>query len=361
MSGPTLHASFTKRFAGGAEIRVPSLNISGDGTTVLFGPSGAGKTTILRCLAGLEIPDDGAIQFRAKTWFDGRTGQNVKPAHRRIGFVPQDYALFPHLTIAANLSYGLSGQPAATIKTRVDEIMDWLGLTGLAGRFPGTLSGGQQQRVALARALAWDPQLVLLDEPLAALDLPSRHRLRNELRPLLARFNCPVLLVTHDRLEAAVLGDEVVVMDRGEVLQQGSVADVFNRPVNLAAARVVGTDTILPCRLLQVTEGLATLAVGRAQLFALATPAPIALTPSHVCIRAEDVILARTVESHTSARNQLTALIKSVNDEGMLLRFELDCGFPLKALLTRQAGTDLALKPGESIVAMIKAPQVHLI
>ena len=356
-----LAASFRKQFPGGAAIHISALNVSDQKVTVLFGPSGAGKTTVLRCLAGLETPDDGVIQFRGETWFNGRAGICVKPAQRRIGFVPQDYALFPHLTIAANIRYGLRGQPAAVTQKRAGDIMEWLGLSELGNRLPGTLSGGQQQRAALARALAREPQLVLLDEPLSAVDLPARQRLRGELRGMLARFHCPVVLVTHDRREAAVLGDDVVVMDGGQVLQQGPVAEVFNQPASVGAARVVGSDTILPCRILQVTDGLATVQVGTAQLLALARHPVTATGPSHVCIRAEDVILTRRVEGQTSARNQLAATIKTVSDEGMLLRFELDCGFPLKALLTRQACADLALQPGDHIVAMIKAPQVHLI
>jgi molybdate transport system ATP-binding protein len=356
-----LQASFRKRFNATMEIQVASLNLAGPGVTVLFGPSGSGKTTVLRCLAGLEIPDDGTIIFEEEIWFDRGTRRQMTPAQRRTGFVPQDYALFPHLTVAANIAYGLHGQNAEAIRARVTEIMGWLELTGMERRSPATLSGGQQQRVALARALAFQPRLVLLDEPLSALDQPTRHRLRGELRSTLKRFNCPVILVTHDRLEAAILGDHVIVMDAGQILQQGTASEVFNHPANLAAARVVGTDTVLPCEIGPVADGLATLTVGTAQLIALAPAEPRDSEPSYVCIRAEDVILVRQTEMRTSARNQLPAVIRSVMDEGMLMRIELDCGFLLKALLTRQACADLELKPGERIMVMIKAPQIHLI
>lgn len=361
MSAPLLQASFRKRFNANTEIQVSSLTIDSPGVTVLFGPSGSGKTTILRCLAGLETPDEGTIIFQGETWFDRGARRQMPPAQRRIGFVPQDYALFPHRTVSANIAYGLHGLNAAAVQARVTEIMGWLELTGMEQRLPATLSGGQRQRVALARALAFQPRLVLLDEPLSALDQPTRHRLRGELRATLKRFNCPVILVTHDRLEAAVLGDHVVVMEGGQILQQGTVSEVFNRPANLAAARVVGTDTVLPCQIGPVTDGLATLTVGTAQLIALAPAEPPDSEPTYVCIRAEDVILVRPTEMRTSARNQLTAVIRSVRDEGMLMRIELDCGFPLKALLTRQACADLELKPGERIMVMIKAPQIHLI
>jgi molybdate transport system ATP-binding protein len=358
---PLLQASFRKRFNADTEIEVTSLTIESAGVTVLFGPSGSGKTTILRCLAGLEIPDDGTIIFRGETWFDRAERRQMTPAQRRIGFVPQEYALFPHLTVAANIAYGLHGQNAGNIHARVTEIMGWLELTGMEQRLPTTLSGGQQQRVALARALAFQPRLVLLDEPLSALDQPTRHRLRGELRATLKRFDCPVILVTHDRLEAAVLGDHVVVMDGGRILQQGTVSEVFNRPANLEAARVVGTDTVLPCQVVRVVDGLAVLMVGTAQLIAMAPTEPRDSEPSYVCIRAEDVILVRDAEMRTSARNQLPAVIRAVTDEGALVRIELDCGFPLKALLTRQACADLELKAGEKIMVMVKAPQIHLI
>ena len=361
MNSPILQASFRKRFNPQIEIQVNDLNLPAGGTTVLFGPSGAGKTTILRCLAGLEIPDAGRIQFKNEIWFDHEKRRHVKPAQRQIGFVPQSYALFPHLTVSANIAYGLHGQPVTGISARVAEIMDWLALSELADRLPTTLSGGQQQRVALARALARKPALALLDEPLSALDQPARHRLRSELRETLRRFHCPVLLVTHDRLDAAVLGDRIVVVSDGKILQQGIVPEVFNHPAHLSVAHIVGTDTVLPCQILRVTDELATLAVGTAQLTAVYTSASNNVGPAHVCIRAEDVVLARNADIRMSARNQLPAIIQNISDEGMMLRIDLDCGFPLKALLTRQACVDLKLKPGETITAMIKAPQIHII
>ena len=178
---PLLRADFTRKFSGGPVIRAEALEIAGTGVTVLFGPSGSGKTTILRCLAGLETPDLGEIFFGEETWFAG--GKTLVPARdRQIGFVPQDYALFPHLTVAANIAYGLQGRSAGEKRARVSELLSWLGLDGLDSRLPSTLSGGQQQRVALARAVARQPKLLLLDEPFAALDTPTRNRLRSELR-----------------------------------------------------------------------------------------------------------------------------------------------------------------------------------
>jgi len=190
---PGIQASFTKRFADGPVIRAENLHASTNGVTVLFGPSGSGKTTMLRCLAGLEQPEAGRIQFDDEVWFDSDSKKIVPARKRNTGFVPQDYALFPHLTVAANIGYGLYGQSATKKKARVSEIVRWLGLDGLETRLPHELSGGQQQRVGLARAVVRRPRLLLLDEPLSALDTPTRQRLRGELRSQLLQLGIPAI------------------------------------------------------------------------------------------------------------------------------------------------------------------------
>ena len=370
MTPPVLHASFAKRFVGGPEIRADDLHLdAAGGVTVLFGPSGAGKTTILRCLAGLDTPDEGTIRFGDEVWFEtsssggGRRGTKrvVPPQHRNLGFVPQDYALFPHLDVAANIAYGLRGLAPDERKSRAAEAIKWLGLDGLEARLPAELSGGQQQRVALARAVVRRPRLLLLDEPLSALDTPTRQRLRCGLRSLLLKLNVPSILVTHDRLEAAAFGDQLVVVDAGRVLQSGSASEVFHRPASVEVARVVGTDTVLACAVVGVADGLVTLAAGSARLTALAEALPPGAPRVHVCIRAEDVILTSDADAHASPRNRLRGTVRSLAVEGPLVRIELDCGFPLKALLTPQACAELKLRPGDPITAMIKAPQIHLI
>jgi molybdate transport system ATP-binding protein len=358
---PGIQASFTKRFAGGPVIRAENLRTGRNGVTVLFGPSGSGKTTMLRCLAGLEDPEEGTIQFDGEVWFDSGIKGIVPPQKRNIGFVPQDHALFPHLSVATNIGYGLHGQGAAEKKSRVGEIVRWLGLDGLETRLPSELSSGQQQRVALARAVARKPRLLLLDEPLSALDTPTRQRLRGELRSQLVQSGIPTIVVTHDRLEAMALGDQLVVVDQGRMLQTGPVADVFNHPADLAAAAIVGTETVLLGRVIRVSDGLATVTVNGLELTALAEDLDSGASAVHLCIRAEDVILLRNGGAQASARNRLSATVLALAPEGPMIRIELDCGFPLKALLTRQACAELALKPGASMVALIKAPHIHLI
>jgi molybdate transport system ATP-binding protein len=360
VTSPLLQAGFSKRFVNGPVIRADPLTINAPGVTVLFGPSGSGKTTVLRCLAGLETPETGTITFAGEIWF-GPGRKPVPPRKRRIGLVPQNYALFPHLTVAQNIAYGLHGLESAEITARIAQNVDRFGLGGLENRRPAELSGGQQQRTALARALARRPALLLLDEPLAALDSPTRLQLRRELHTLLTALALPTLLVTHDRLEAATLGDSIVVLGNGTILQQGPVAEVFNRPASVAVAGIVGADTVLECEISGVTDGLACVLVGTARLTAVADPLRVSAGRAHLCIRAEDVILSREDDRHSSARNRLAAIVVAITEEGPLARLELDCGFPLKALLTRQACAELGLRPGDRAVAMIKAPQVHLI
>jgi molybdate transport system ATP-binding protein len=356
-----IEANFVKRFTGGPEIRVESLSTREQApVTVLFGPSGAGKTTVLRCLAGLTRPEEGKIGFAEQAWSDASRGFFLPARERGVGFVPQEYALFPHLSVEGNIAYGLNGVGKEQSRSRVAEMVKWLGLEGLEKRLPKELSGGQQQRVALARAVARRPKLLLLDEPLAALDAPTRQRVRGELRRLLKEAGIPSVLVTHDRTDALVLGDDLVVMNEGRLMQQGPVHEVFSRPANLAVAGIVAVETVQPGRVLERGE-LVTVAVGEQKLLALNGELPAATKDVYVCIRAEDVILMKGEPVRSSPRNCLTAVARGFSAEGPMVRIELDCSFPLSALLTRQASEELALQPGDRVLALIKAPNIHLI
>ncbi len=245
---------------------------------------------------------------------------------------------------------------------RVAETLQWLGLDGLEHRLPGELSGDQQQRVALARAVVRRPKLLLLDEPLAALDTPTRLRLRGELRHLLLKLGIPPILVTHDRFEALALGDHLVVMADGRNQQSGPLTEVFNRPDNLAVAQIAGTETVLPARVLKVADDIVTVAAaGDVKLVAVAADFPADATEAHVCIRAEDVMLVAAPLPAASARNRFAATVVALERDGPLLRVELDCGFPLKALLTPQAAAEMKLQPRTAVGVLIKAPQIHLI
>jgi molybdate transport system ATP-binding protein len=350
-----------KAFPGGPRLEC-ALELPADGAsvTVLFGPSGAGKTTILRCVAGLERPDRGAIRFRDEIWFDSARGIDLPPQRRRAGLLFQDYALFPHLTVAANIAYGLGELADAERRQRVDETLALLRLAGLADRRPAQLSGGETQRVALGRALAPRPRVLLLDEPLSALDAPTRETLRSDLRRLLSRLAQPTLLVTHDRVEALALGDRMAVICDGHLRQVGPIEDVFSRPVDLDVARAVGVETVLNARVVgRHGEGLVTIEVGQALLTAV-DPGGVE-GAVFACIRAEEVVLERGPIGQVSARNRLEGTVSSVTPEGPLVRVVLDCGFALAAVVTRQACRDLDIKEGERLTAFVKSPSVHLI
>ncbi len=218
---------------------------AGDGTAVLFGPSGSGKTTTLQCLAGLFRPDAGRILLDGRVLFDAQAGIHVPPQDRRLGYVFQGYALFPHLSVEGNVGFGLRDLPAAERARRVADVLQRLGLTGLERQRPHELSGGQRQRVALGRALAIEPALLLLDEPLSALDLPLRRLLREELRMILAEWKVPAVLVTHDLAEAYQLGDRVIVYEAGRVRQSAPRGELLSRPASEAVARILGFRNLL--------------------------------------------------------------------------------------------------------------------
>jgi molybdate transport system ATP-binding protein len=216
-----------------------------DAVVGLFGPSGAGKTLTLQCLAGLIAPDAGRIVVGDRVFLDTAAGVALTPQARRVGYVFQGYALFPHLSVADNVAFGLRGRPRLERAGRTAEVLERLGLGGLARRYPRELSGGQRQRVALGRALAIDPALLLLDEPLSALDAPLRRALRDELREVLAAWGTAAVVVTHDFTEAYRLADRIVVYEEGRVIQSAPRAELLWRPASEAVARIMGLTNVL--------------------------------------------------------------------------------------------------------------------
>lgn len=330
--------------------------------TALFGPSGAGKTTILRALAGLDRCEGGHIRFGDQSWDDGRVF--VRARQRRVGFLFQDHALFPHLSVRANVAYGLRHLDRAHAARRVDEALDSAGAEHLAGRAIRELSGGEAQRIALARAVAPRPQLLLLDEPLSALDTPTRLRLRAELRDILERQRIPTIVVTHDRAEAIALADRIAVVIDGSIRQVGLPQEVFERPVSADVARVVGVETAVPAAVTGEVDGLLVVELAGRTLYAVASALD---GGGHrrdvvVCIRAEDVALQRLdAVAVSSPRNQLRGVVTALTHEGPLIRVDLDTGFRLAAYVTRPSVQELGLEPGAEVYAVIKAPAVHLI
>ena len=350
-----------KTYPRGPRIRANfSMPTDGGHVAVLFGLSGSGKTTVLRCLAGLERLTSGRIVFDSQVWADVESGVMVPPQGRAVGYVFQEYALFPHLTVAQNIGYGVAGGSKAERRGRIDELIQLMQLMEIAARRPQQLSGGQQQRVALARALARKPRLLLLDEPLSALDLPTRIGLRTELRTLLRKVGIPAILITHDWNEALYLGDSVVVMAEGGVLQTGPPFEVFARPTRPEVASLVGVDNLIPGDVVRREAGIAEVRMDARTVVAL-DPGHDDFASCYVCIRGENVALEREPASSSSARNHLIGQVIEIQPSGQLDRVVLDVGFRLVALVTPLAVKELGLAEGEEVTATIKATAIHLI
>ena len=327
--------------------------------TAIFGPSGAGKTSLLDLVAGLRRAPSAFIQLDDRVLTDTATGRLVPTCARGIGYVPQDLALFPHLSVRQNLLYGCKSGAAINPLFAFDHVISVLEIAPLITRSVTALSGGEKQRVALARALLASPQLLLLDEPLASLDEPLKAKIIPYLARIRDEFRIPMLCVTHDRLEALTLADEVVVIAGGKVMQAGPTLEVFNRPANPEVAKFVGMETLQPGCITEVHDGLATVSINQTRLTALAPE--LAATEVFVCIRGEDVMLQREAATASSVRNRLPARIKALRPQGALVRVELVAGFPLFALITRPGCAELALREGDAITALIKTPAIHLV
>jgi iron(III) transport system ATP-binding protein len=276
--------SLTKRFGTFTALDAISLDILPGEFVCFLGPSGCGKTTLLRAIAGLDPQDSGTIELA------GRDVSRLPPAARDFGIVFQSYALFPNLTVAANVGYGLVNRkrPRAEIDARVAELLGLVGLRDQGTKYPVQLSGGQQQRVALARALATSPGLLLLDEPLSALDARVRLRLRDEIKTLQRRLGVTTVMVTHDQEEALAMADRIVVMNHGVIEQVGAPVDIYRKPASAFVADFVGTMTFLDAEVTgpeRLRFGSIELACPEAKLFVSGTPVRIGLRPEEVRVR----------------------------------------------------------------------------
>ncbi|MGE5573341.1 MAG: ABC transporter ATP-binding protein [Bacteroidota bacterium] len=235
-----------KRFGNTVAVSGLSIDIEEGEFVSLLGPSGCGKTTVLRCLAGLEMPDAGSIYMNGQLVFSASRGLSVPPGRRGVGMVFQSYALWPHLSVAANVSFGLEilGIARDERERRVERVLRLVGIEELASRFPSELSGGQQQRVALARAIVTEPRILLLDEPLSNLDAKLRLQMRAELQRLHRQLGCTVVYVTHDQMEAMTLSNRIILLRKGELQQAGAPLEIYRRPANAWVADFVGSPGI---------------------------------------------------------------------------------------------------------------------
>lgn len=343
---------------GGREIlSVPALDVLPGEVLVVLGPNGAGKSTLLHLLALLERPSRGQVLF------DGQPVRGSLLRYRRRMAVVFQEPLLLDTTVAANVRTGLSlrGVPRAEQRRRVQRWLERFGIAHLAGRSALTLSGGEAQRTSLARAFALEPEVLLLDEPFAALDAPTREALLDDLDRALTETGTTAVFVTHDRAEALRLGHRLAVLMGGRVRQVGPVGEVFAAPVDEEVAAFLGTETISPARVRSLEGGLAVveLAGRQVEVAAPAEPGSEVL----LCLRPEDVVLspAEDAPAPSSARNRLPAVVRRVVPAGLHVRVELDAGFPLVAFITKQSLEELALAPGSRVVASFKATAAHLI
>ena len=253
-----IQARIRKQFAPGPESAGFSLDVefqAAAGVTVLFGPSGAGKTLTLESIAGFVKPDEGRILLDDQILFDGEAGVHLAPRSRRCGYVFQNYALFPHMTLRKNLEFGAERIPRLERHRKVNELLEKFHLTDVSGRRPHELSGGQKQRCSIARALIGSPRLLLLDEPAQGLDAPLRTELYGVLRQVRQEFEIPVLLVTHDFEECLALADEMIVVRDGRVVQSGTPRNVLDHPANVDVARLIGLYNLLPVEIRALDPG----------------------------------------------------------------------------------------------------------
>jgi molybdate transport system ATP-binding protein len=332
------------------------LELPGRGVTALFGPSGSGKTTLLRLIAGLARTADGYLCMRGEVWQDGA---NFLPTHRRpLGYVFQEASLFPHLSARGNLDYGMKRAEACLDRAAFDHVIDLLGIGGLLDRRPHQLSGGERQRVAIARALALKPRLLLMDEPLAALDLARKQEILPYLERLHDELDIPVLYVSHAPDEVARLADHIVVLEAGRALAQGPLRDTLARvdlPIKLGEDAGVVLDTVVEER--DPDWHLAHVRFAGGGIWVRDGGHAIGQAV-RVRILARDVSLALARHTGTSILNILPAVVVEIAPDAhpaqALVRLDMG-GSPLLARLTRRSAAALGLAPGQSVYAQVKA------
>ncbi len=338
--------NLTKTFGSFTALKSVSLDVLEGELICFLGPSGCGKTTLLRAVAGLDMHDEGVIEMGA------RDVSSLPPSARDFGIVFQSYALFPNLTIDANVGYGLVNRrlPRNQIQARVKELLSLVGLPDQGAKYPAQLSGGQQQRVALARALAMSPALLLLDEPLSALDARVRVRLRDEIKALQRRLGVTTILVTHDQEEALAMADRIVVMNHGVIEQVGAPAEIYARPASAFVADFVGTMNFLDA----VVSGADRVRVGSIELqcaslgrYAVHTPVKLGFRPEEIRIRG--------VTADTP--NQVSTVVELLDYLGAFCRatLALDAASDIKLLadFSANAMRDLAITEGQPLTVVL--------
>jgi len=333
-----------------------------DGVTVLFGPSGAGKTTILRSIAGIVVPDEGRIKLDETVYFDSAAGISLPIQHRRVGYVFQNHALFPHMTAEQNVLYCARADSQSSNRERVRELFSLFAVQKTAARFPHELSGGEQQRIALARALASEPLIMLLDEPLSAVDTATRSRLLEEIIAAQRRSRIPFLYVTHNHSEAVRVGDNMLIVDQGKIVQEGAPLEVLNAPRTAPVARAVGTENVFVGEILghKPEDGTTAISVGSCLVEVPYNGLSVG-SQITIGIISEDIIVSRERLTQTSARNVLEGVIDHIINSVNRSELVVSCGINFKVSITPAAVRLLDLRTGTRVYLLVKARAIHLL
>ena len=334
------------------------------GFTIVFGPSGAGKTTLLHCIAGLHSPDAGRIALGGQVLFDSQARIDVPVRRRAMGYLFQSLALFPHLTVEQNVEYGLAAMPAHQRRERTAAILESFRIDRLQRRKPNEISGGERQRVALARALVTDPKVLLLDEPLSALDAGTKSSMIADLRAWNAARGVPILYVTHSPAEAFALGERVVVLASGKVLAQGTPQQVLAAPRHETIAQLAGFENIFDATVTTARPDHGTM---RCRLEGSAVELEVPLgglnagSPVRVAVRAGDIMASAEQPRGLSARNTFQGNVLSIERRGATMIALVDAGVTFEVHLTPDACRELRLQNRCPVWLVIKTYSCHLV
>jgi molybdate transport system ATP-binding protein len=334
------------------------------GFTILFGASGAGKTTLLDCIAGLQTPDEGTIAIGEVVLFDSVWRVNLPSRRRAVAYLLQSLALFPHMTVEQNVQYGLAALNQRDRDARSSEVLESFRISSLLQRRPSDISAGERQRVALARALVTRPRVLLLDEPLTALDAVSKARILDDLRAWNRRHQIPILYVTHDREEVFALGESAIVLEGGRILARGSPHEVLHRPQSETVAQLAGFENIFEGAVTGSHPEYGTMTC-RIAGSTLDLEVPLvrlnAALPLCVGIRAGDILLASSKPQGLSARNVLDGTITSLEQRDMKVIAVVTCGPEFEVHLTLGARESLQLKAGARVWLVVKTYSCHVL
>jgi molybdate transport system ATP-binding protein len=333
------------------------------GFSIVFGPSGAGKTTLLDSIAGLSKPDLGRIALGDTIFFDSERGIQMAVEERRIGYVLQDLALFPHMTAAKNVEYALAGLPRKERERQTAAILESFRISHLRARKPAEISGGERQRVALARALVTGPRVLLLDEPLAGLDAATKSKIVDDLRSWNHQHRIPVVYVTHNRDEVFALGERVIVLENGGIAAQGTPHEVMTAPRQEMVAQLAGFENIFEATVEAADEGRGTMTCRIADSrVELETPLVRAEIGSHlrIGIRAGDILLGTVEPYRLSARNVIPGRVVSLEQRDVIVSAKVDCGVEMEVQLTLAARDALRLQAGGEVWLILKTHSCHL-